>query len=308
MRQYLREKKLLAGILAGSLFAALFLYDFKLMWLIFPILVFTLILEDNKEKSWFRKWHYVTLVMTIVVFLMCLISLVNKEFFYSTLFGEQIFRLNTFSYVLLFVVGIGFVIFQILTKIKMAKLQGQRYVYGIVAILVAVMLFLGGINAVRESTIRSDDPCYNPEDDFDWEEHFQYPTYSPTAFNDVARWAFENSAKDALFLVPVECGDFRNVAKRSIFVDFKYGTMSTFSVDFGLKWFERVHALNPDRKSYYYNTFYVDFIADYRNLTEARVRDLDDKYGLDYAVFEKGKEMSFPVVYENSEYVVYDLR
>ncbi len=302
MKDYFEKKELRNGLLWGALFVALFYYDFKLLYLILPLSLLYL-LEDWWISLVGRK-RYLNLqtgvaVLTGLLFILSLYSLINPSFLYLAGFDEQVFRLQTLSYVLLLIIGVATI------AVKTYHRLSEKTIVGLTIIFV---LIAGGVNAIHQSTIHSDDPCYIPEDDFDWQEHFQYPTYSPTAFNDVARWAGENSVKDALFLVPVECGDFRNVAKRSIFVDFKYGTMSTFSIDFGLEWFERVHALNPERKAYYYNTFYMDFIADYYNLSEERVRELDIIYDLDYAVFKQDKKLSYPVVYENQEYIVYDLR
>lgn len=303
--RYSQEKDVGEGLLCGGLFVALFYYDFKLLYLFMPLLLLYLLEEKwirllgEKGYSWLNK---IIFIITGAILLLCVYSFINPSFLYFSTFGEQIFRLHTLSYVLLDIVGLG------IGAMTLFRRGDEITQNGVIAAVIILVLIAGGVNAVHESTIHSDDPCYVPEDDFDWQEHFQYPTYSPTAFNDVARWAGENSPKDALFLVPVECGDFRNVAKRSIFVDFKYGTMSTFSIDFGLEWFERVHALNLERKAYYYNTFYTDFIADYHNLSEERIRELDIIYDLDYAVFKRGKKLSFPVVYENQEYIVYDLQ
>ena len=112
------------------------------------------------------------------------------------------------------------------------------------------------VQAVDLSTSQSDDPCYKAPSVFDIQEHFQYPSFTETSMYNLSLWAKGHTPQDTLFMLPVQCGnDFRSFGQRSVFADFKYGTMSTFSIDFGLKWFERIHDFNPQRE-YNYHTFY----------------------------------------------------
>ena len=107
-------------------------------------------------------------------------------------------------------------------------------------------------------------------------------------------------------MTPVQCAGLRHHAQRSVWLDFKYGTMSTFNVKFALQWFERVQDLNPSRQ-HHYKTFYQSLIQDYNNLEQNRVTYLAGKYDIDYGIFEKPKELDFPVVYQNEKYVMYQL-
>ncbi len=286
------------------LFVSLFWYDFRLLYMAVGLLgvyVFEISVSGCGRIYVVRRlveWG-IGLVLILGI-----ISFVFPSFLYVSYVGEQIFRFQDTTYVFLLLGGIVFIIDFVLCKKVI-----ERYLPLATGLFLVVGVFSSGVIAVRESTIHSDDPCYTPRSQFDFFEHLQYPAYPVTEHMGVALWAKGNTPKDALFLISPECGsDFRNFGERSVFMDFKYGTMSTFSVKFGLEWWERVKAINPNREEYDYHTFYRNLVEDYGAMEEEQVSKLALKYELDYAVFRIGKNFSFPVAYENSEYVVYDVQ
>ncbi len=288
------------------LFAGLFWYDFRMLLIAFVLLVMAMFEPQlvgffGSKFGWIQKLIYVGVGG---IFVLSVISFVFPSFLYVSYVGEQVFRFQDMTYVFL---GLGMFIFG-LDFILRKKVMIQ-YARAVTAFVLIVGVVVSGVIATRESTIHSDDPCYTAHGQFDFSEHLQYPTFPVTEHMKMALWAKTNTAKDALFLIPPECGsDFRNFGERSVFMDFKYGTMSTFSVNFGLEWWNRVLAINPDRKSYDHHTFYRNLVSDYGNMTEKHVQELALNYDIDYAVFRVDRKYSFPEVHRNEEYVVYDVR
>ncbi len=310
-KEFSEKGSFLHGLLAAFLFTALFSYDFRLLLLILPLLFVVVWKEELVMELGKMPYNAILIgcmLFFVIIFLLSIYSLVEPSFIYVSFFGGQLLRFSTLSYALigLFSVGLfGLSFFRHSAPGSSARTHAPLLL--LIAALVASFIF-----AVGESTAKSDDACYMPPSAFDFHEHFQYPRFTRTAFYDVALWAKANTPKDALFMAPVECGGFRNHAQRSVFVDFKYGTMSTFSVNFTLQWFERVQDINPKR-THHYATFYKDFVEDYHSLNAERVQFLAEKYGIDYGVFEKeDKEklqgLAYPIVYENERYVVYGLK
>ena len=300
-----KAKREIAPLLIGSALAvALIRYDSKLLLLIEPLL-FWIILKPNITKIINNRVYFITKIIlslaTIILLIGAIYSYFTPSFLLIPFYGEQLLLLQSLSYLLF-----PLLLFSILiiTYMHDQKSSVLPWVIVICATILALTTFL---YAVQDSTQHSDDPCYSSSTSFDLAEHFQYPTFPQTAFYNLSLWTKENLPADALVMIPVQCGDFRNVAQRSVFLDFKYGTMSTFSVNFAQQWFERVQDLNPQR-TYQYPTFYTDLITDYRDLTPERVEYLTQKYNITHGVFEKPKKLPHQILYENERYVLYDVQ
>lgn len=303
---FLEKKSLTHLLLAILLFVSLFYYDFKLLLLTLPPMAVVLYQKQIREKtnaSFAAILRIVVMTGTIAGIVICLYSFMNPAFLYLPFYGEQVFLLNGISYVLVPLLFAGSLTLMY-KKVAAEKKAAPLRVY----FLLFLVLTISFVQAVDVSTSQSDDPCYKAPSVFDVQEHFQYPSFPETSMYNLSIWANENTPKDALFMLPVQCGnDFRSFGQRSVFADFKYGTMSTFSIDFTLKWFERIHDLNPQRE-YKYHTFYNDIILDYRNLDPDRIEYLAEKYQIDYGVFEKPKALPYDITYENKDYVIYNLQ
>jgi hypothetical protein len=307
LERFYKTRKWHFALIGSALFVSLFYYDLKLLLLILPvILVLTLkpTLLRLMSKRIYNFLKYSVEAITGLLFALCVYSYFNSSFLYLGFYGEQALKLNFMSYVLLIIVLIGIFLLKVISNPKQLLNKVPKGVYLILTLIFVVSF----IYAVNQSTINSDDPYYVANEKLDFTEHFQYPKFAETSMYNLSVWAGENTDKDALFMLPVQCGsDFRNFAKRSVFADFKYGTMSTFSIDFGIKWFERIKDLNPERQ-HNYHTFYKDIQEDYQNLSQERVVYLAKKYQIDYLVFEKTKTFDFPKAYENENFVLYNLR
>jgi hypothetical protein len=48
--------------------------------------------------------------------------------------------------------------------------------------------------------------------------------------------------------------------------------------------------------------------SEYDQMSEARLRRLDEKYDLDVAVFPAGRALNLPVLYRNAAFAIFDLR
>jgi hypothetical protein len=109
-----------------------------------------------------------------------------------------------------------------------------------------------------------------------------------TPWLQVQLWAKENTAKDAVFLVPWKRSGFPVFSHRGIVGDWKSGGDSKFSFVFAQKWQE--------------------WKSDFGNSKEFRTREfchLGKKYRFQYIVTERGQRLQFPVVYENQEFAIY---
>ncbi len=302
----LEKKSLTHLLLAILLFVSIFYYDFKLLLLTLPVAITLLYQRKLQEKislTFAAMLRKVVVIGTIAVIALCLYSFMNPMFLYLPFYGEQIFLLNGLSYALVPLLFAG-----LLTLLYKRENHPTKKIPVRMYFLLFLVFSIAFVKVVDVSTSQSDDPCYKAPSVFDFQEHFQYPSFTETSMYTLSIWARENTPKDALFMLPVQCGnDFRSFGQRSVFVDFKYGTMSTFSIDFTLQWFERIRDLNPQRE-YKYHTFYNDIIEDYRRLDQQRITYLAGKYKIDYGVFEKPKLLVYPVAYENDDYVVYALQ
>ncbi len=284
----------------GLLIISLFWFDYRLLWLCL-IIIWFLKMSFFSEKITLNLRKMIILGVLMSVLLLTLFIHLRLQLPLFTVLS-YILKFNTFSIIATTLLALIFFVGILLKYTLNVDVTRKRFFWlSVWSLLIIISVIVGS----SEST----DPCYGPKKQLDVLDHIQLPTiYSKTNEYRLAIWAKENTLQNSLFLYPVECGGFRNIAQRSVFVDFKYGVLTPYSIEFSQEWFDRVKALNPGRVNYSHKTFYQDFISDYDNLSEERVRLLDEKYDIDYAVFKKEKNMTFPVVYENEEYVVYDLR
>ncbi|BDC52198.1 hypothetical protein F183_A45130 [Bryobacterales bacterium F-183] len=110
--------------------------------------------------------------------------------------------------------------------------------------------------------------------------------------DDVARWAKQNTPKDAMFQLPeltrsLVAGVFRVRSQRALYVDQKSGGQVNYSRDFSMEWWRRME------------------IADDKKKPLASWRD----QGVDYIVLKTATKFEdSPPVYKNTKYAIYKLR
>jgi hypothetical protein len=119
-----------------------------------------------------------------------------------------------------------------------------------------------------------------------------YASIHEAEIDDVARWARQNTPKDALFQLPeltrsLVAGIFRVRAQRALYVDQKSGGQVNYSRDFSMEWWRRMEIADDKKKP----------LASWR------------EQGVDYIVLKAGTSFdeSAPL-YRNSKYAIYKLR
>jgi Domain of unknown function (DUF6798) len=118
-----------------------------------------------------------------------------------------------------------------------------------------------------------------------------YPAIHTGELDDLARWARENTSKDAVFQFAdtgrrLEPGIFRVRAKRALYADWKSGGQVNFLKSFAETWGER-----------------------WKIVSKPQPVDVYAKLGIDYVVFQSAnRQPGHTPVFQNREWVVYDLR
>lgn len=108
---------------------------------------------------------------------------------------------------------------------------------------------------------------------------------SPRRLRDLAAWAADKTAKDALFLVPPDLVEFRLIVKRSIVVDWKSAGMLPKDV---VAWSERIADVSGALSARHH-------VRDgYARMSAEHARAIAQKYGASYVVFDKREHAAPP--------------
>jgi len=140
--------------------------------------------------------------------------------------------------------------------------------------------------------------------------------YPPdNAFNQVQRWAKDNTPKNAIFITPPHMFwlydvEWRVLSERSSVSTISELLEAAFDPGYIPYWKERFADVAPGALEKFNRNFYVNLAltADaYRSLTTEDLVRIGKKYDATYAVTIKPTKYKLPVAYENDQYHVYIL-
>lgn len=140
--------------------------------------------------------------------------------------------------------------------------------------------------------------------------------YGPkTDWVDVQKWAKANTPKEALFITPPQLflhyiPDWRVFSERSTVVSIAALLEIPFAPDYLPGWMQRFNTLAPGAVNKfngdYFTSLQITSEAFYK-LTSADLEQIAINYNASYLVVEKPHAYSFSSVYENKQFIVYDL-
>jgi hypothetical protein len=137
-----------------------------------------------------------------------------------------------------------------------------------------------------------------------------------TAWYDVQIWARNNTSKDTVFITPPQIwwwyeSDWRVFSERSTVATLSELLEAAFAPEYIDQWQPRFEALAPGAleqfKGNYFENVKLTAQAFY-GLSSGDLACIAGQYKASYLVVEKPHWRNFPEVYENEQYVVYDLR
>lgn len=120
---------------------------------------------------------------------------------------------------------------------------------------------------------------------------------------EIARYAAEHTPAESIFLTPPGMGEFRYLAQRAIVVDFGAFPFQDLAM---LEWKHRIDACYdfPDRTGW---DGLQEMKLKYRVIEDPEIRELRERYAIDYAVLDRRTETGYPVLVENSTYKIVQL-
>lgn len=143
-----------------------------------------------------------------------------------------------------------------------------------------------------------------------------YPFGPQNAWREAQFWARDHTARDAVFITPPEKwwlydSDWRVFSERSTVVTHGELLMVALVPSYTPEWRERFSQLAPGAIEKFAGNFFdnLTFTREaFYTLNAADFERIARRYGASYLVLEKPNARHFPVVYENEQFVIYDLR
>ncbi len=117
---------------------------------------------------------------------------------------------------------------------------------------------------------------------------------------DLGHFAHNNTPAGSIFLVDPAMGLFRLTAQRALVVDFKN---FPFSDEAMVEWQQRLFDCYGISKSVGFNAS-NEMSRLYKKITDNRLKALQIKYGVDYAVLHKATKTQFPILYQTRNYKI----
>jgi hypothetical protein len=126
------------------------------------------------------------------------------------------------------------------------------------------------------------------------------------AWEDVQKWAHNNTEPTVTFIVPPYISGFRIFSKRGIMVDWKDGGTMVLDSKYEVEWKQRLNALNISIEKKKRLEGSVMKTA-YESLDTNQIQDVGRKYQAQFVVVERPKQFDLRRVYGNAYFSVYSL-
>ena len=118
-------------------------------------------------------------------------------------------------------------------------------------------------------------------------------------------WAKESCSQETVFITPPYLMGFRIHSQRGVVVENKDGGVGVFDIKFAFKWWQRMNDLGYKNLAITTLDFGPECKRNYNNLDEKELIRLGNKYGADYVVVERPRELDLKLVYRNGHFKVY---
>jgi len=117
-------------------------------------------------------------------------------------------------------------------------------------------------------------------------------------------WAYNNTTKKDIFIVPIYESGFRLYSERSIVADWKDGSAGYLSPKYIDLWWKKMTDFGLTKNSYS-DSFQK---KSYLNLSSQKVIYLGDKYNANFFITENKKIYPYRILYKNNNFVIYKLK
>ncbi len=117
----------------------------------------------------------------------------------------------------------------------------------------------------------------------------------------------KTTSQSVIFLTNPTEAYWRLCLERAIVVDFQ-AIPSNDKILY--EWYERMRDVTNKEIPAFdhrYNGFNIDFDKYYTDMNASYIQDLSQKYNITYAIFRDDKKLDFPIVFANSEYIIYEI-
>lgn len=256
---------------------------FLLMLILF---IFILALKLNPTN---RTKHKFVILFIIFVGILNIIGTIFVEIIPISLIGKlQVFKINAFIAVFIEMYILNAIIICISYFIEKSHLntaikhlfENKLFVSILItALIISSMLFFMQIDIHNQKS--EYDICY--------------------------QWIQNNTENESIFLIPVNIDDFRLGANRAVVVDWKAFPFKDAAM---LEWYSRINDVTNNKyeiSNYSGFSSYSQMIEGYNSLNEVDINSLKEKYGADYIVVLKNKELEYPLLYSNDSYKIYKI-
>lgn len=150
-------------------------------------------------------------------------------------------------------------------------------------------------------------------------ERFSRGNHQEKFWLDVAKKAKAGTGQRDMFIVPPNLEGFRIESERTIYGDWKDGTLTFYNPAFGKEWFMRMQRLgyqkdfssegsSVPRDVFLKENFFALSEADFRAIAAEMRQRAGEKPRVFLVTFRNGKRLNFPLAYGNDEFLIYEIK